>query len=107
MAKRPNVQLGYTEPVLIGGHSDAAGNWQWSDGEFFDLDFVRSHSWDSLLDPDGGNSEDQLAIYPPVCDAEWTQAGGRAEGQGCGTADTTGGDAEHDNHAIHAWGMQV
>ena len=59
---------------------------------------------DSLLDPSGGATEDQLVIYPPVCADDWVQAGGRNEGQGCGSADTTGGDDEHDNHALHAWG---
>jgi hypothetical protein len=131
--------------VLIGGKSDAAGNWQWEDGSFFDTDFVTSHSWDSLLDPQGGafrlpaplalltptpvslvsfatswapatgrglihrardagTSEDQLALYPPVCNAEWTQAGGRKDGQGCGEAEE---DGQHNNHAIHAAGTMV
>ena len=43
-------------------------------------------------------------IYPPICAEDWVQAGGRNDGQGCGAADTTGGDSEHDNHALHAWG---
>ena len=98
------MATGYDQPILLGGRSDGAGGWQWTDGSFWDNDFVTAHSWDSLLDSSGGMTEDQLVIYPPVCADEWVQPGGRADGQGCGAADTTGGEAEHDNHALHAWG---
>jgi hypothetical protein len=116
------MTTGYTDFVLIGGKSDAGGSWQWEDGSFFDAAFITSHSWDSLLDPQGGasrspaplmlatpapvfarvlaaswalgeggglthracgagTSEDQLALYPPVCNSDWVQAGGRKDGQ--------------------------
>ena len=28
---------GYTKPVMIGLHSDSAGNWEWTDGSPVDL----------------------------------------------------------------------
>jgi hypothetical protein len=37
------MTTGYTQPVLIGGKSDTAGNWAWTDGSFFDKDFITAH----------------------------------------------------------------
>ena len=39
---------GYTKPVMIGLHSDAAGNWEWTDGSPVDLTFLQAHSYDGL-----------------------------------------------------------
>ena len=52
---------GYTHPVLIGLMSDSAGNWEWADGSFLDLDFLRAHSADQLE----GVGENQGVFYPP------------------------------------------
>ena len=52
---------GYTNPVLIGLMSDSAGNWEWADGSFMDLDFLRAHSADQLE----GVGENQGVFYPP------------------------------------------
>ena len=39
---------GYTKPVMIGLHSDSAGNWEWTDGSPVDLTFLQAHSYDGL-----------------------------------------------------------
>jgi len=51
---------GYTNPVLIGLMSDSAGNWEWADGSFMDLDFLRAHSADQLE----GVGENQVIPVP-------------------------------------------
>ena len=51
---------GYTHPVLIGLMSDSAGNWEWADGSFLDLDFLRAHSADQLE----GVGENQVIPAP-------------------------------------------
>ena len=43
---------GYTKPVMIGLHSDSAGNWEWTDGSPVDLTFLQAHSYDGLSGAD-------------------------------------------------------
>ena len=95
------MATGYTLPVLIGGKLDN-GEWSWEDGSYFDLDFVTSHSWDQLGSgaPGSRAQEDQMVVYPPICDEAWNGGG---DVQGCNTPEEV---AEHSNHAIHSWGFR-
>ena len=62
---------GYPHPVIIGGRSDGAGNWEWSDGSNFDLTFMQAHSGDmkdGAPNPIEGTAENKLVFY-------WGEAG--------------------------------
>ena len=34
------ASVGYTKPIMIGLHSDSAGNWEWTDGSPFYVDVL-------------------------------------------------------------------
>merc|ERR1711865_1202649 len=53
---------GYTAPIMIGLHSDGAGNWEWVDGSEVDMDFLPAHSADDLV----GTDETVAVFYAPT-----------------------------------------
>jgi len=91
--KLAQLLQGYTQPVMIGLHSDAAGNWEWADGSPVDMDFLRAHSFDQLV----GVDETVAVFYPPVC-----QDGFASPSTTC---DADSADPAHFNHALHDWGQ--
>jgi hypothetical protein len=79
-----NLVTGYPHPVIIGGRSDGAGNWEWSDGSNFDLTFMQAHSGDmkdGAPNPIEGTIENKLVFY-------WGEAGYSSDPL----------------HGIHDWG---
>ena len=44
-----NVANGAEQHLLLGLHSDGAGNWEYSDGSAADMEFLREHSNDNLV----------------------------------------------------------
>merc|ERR1719272_117734 len=91
------LSKGYTQPLMLGLKSDAAGNWAWADGSHVDADFLVAHSFDGLK----GVDETVGVFYPPICQDGWTN-GVQSDSGDC-PGDTTGDG--HADHALHDWGQ--
>ena len=100
--KIASLAQGYTNPIMIGLHSDGSGNWAWADPSqpAPDMTFLRAHSFDQLA----GTDETNAVFYPPVCQTGFQIGGATDNGDGSDYCDGDTQDAAHFNHALHDWG---